>query len=25
MFIENIENYLNDRPLLNQFNFHRGY
>lgn len=25
LFIENIENYLNDRPLLNQFNFHRGY
>ncbi|MHC1785434.1 MAG: D-2-hydroxyacid dehydrogenase [Anaerolineaceae bacterium] len=25
LFVENIENYLNDRPLFNQFNFHRGY
>jgi phosphoglycerate dehydrogenase-like enzyme len=25
LFVENIENYLNDRPLFNQFIFHRGY
>jgi phosphoglycerate dehydrogenase-like enzyme len=25
LFMGNIENYLNERPLFNQFNFHRGY
>jgi phosphoglycerate dehydrogenase-like enzyme len=25
MFIENINNYLNERPLFNQFYSHRGY
>ncbi len=25
LFIQNLENYLNEHPLFNQYNFHRGY